>query len=103
MSYDRRWLEEAGSQDAHGRALWGLGVAIQTAPDPPIRDLSCQLFVNGVGCVQDFNSPRAWSFALVGIHHYLNVYSGDADIRKIRISVVESECWLRSSTDDGTI
>ena len=28
MSYDRRWLEESGSEDAHGRALWGLGVAM---------------------------------------------------------------------------
>jgi hypothetical protein len=27
MSYDRCWLEEAGSEDSHGSALWGLGVA----------------------------------------------------------------------------
>src|SRR6266478_7078936 len=24
MSYDRRWLEEAGSEDSHGRTLWAL-------------------------------------------------------------------------------
>ena len=28
MSYDRRWLEEVGSEDSHGRALWALGTAI---------------------------------------------------------------------------
>src|SRR3546814_12347550 len=25
MGYDRRWLEEAGSEDSNGRALWALG------------------------------------------------------------------------------
>ena len=25
MSYDRRWLEEIGSEDSHGRTLWALG------------------------------------------------------------------------------
>ena len=25
MSYDRRWLEESGSEDSHGRTLWALG------------------------------------------------------------------------------
>ena len=24
MSYDRRWLEEQGSEDSHGRTLWAL-------------------------------------------------------------------------------
>ena len=24
MSYDRRWLEELGSEDSHGRTLWAL-------------------------------------------------------------------------------
>ncbi len=25
LSYDRRWLEDIGSDDSHGRALWSLG------------------------------------------------------------------------------
>ena len=25
MSFDRRWLEETGSEDSHGRTLWALG------------------------------------------------------------------------------
>ena len=25
MSFDRRWLEESGSEDCHGRSLWALG------------------------------------------------------------------------------
>jgi hypothetical protein len=90
MSYDRRWLEESGSEDAHGRALWGLGVAIQAAPDHSIRDLSCQLFIRAVGCVDEFKSLRARAFSLIGIYHYLGVYGGDADVRKIRALLAEN-------------
>ena len=25
LSFDRRWLDEQGSEDCHGRALWALG------------------------------------------------------------------------------
>jgi len=28
MSFDRRWLEEVGSEDCHGHALWALGLCI---------------------------------------------------------------------------
>ena len=47
MSYDRRWLEEVGSEDSHGRSLWGLGVAIKYAPNEAIRNMSATLFLDG--------------------------------------------------------
>ena len=28
MSFERRWLDEQGSEDSHGRALWALGVGV---------------------------------------------------------------------------
>ena len=87
MSYDRQWMEESGSEDSHGRALWGLGTAIQTAPDLAVRNLSCHLFVSAIGAVSDFKSIRAWAFSLIGIHNYLNIYGGDADVRKIRLAL----------------
>ena len=34
MSYDRRWLEDQGSEDSHGRTLWALAVC---APRTAIR------------------------------------------------------------------
>ena len=26
LGYDRQWLEDVGSEDSHGRALWALGI-----------------------------------------------------------------------------
>ena len=28
LSFDRRWLDEQGSEDCHGRALWALGLGV---------------------------------------------------------------------------
>ncbi len=66
MNYERRWLEEFGSEDSHGRALWALGVGCSSF-SPGRRHLAGQLFVRGLPAVAGFTSPRAWAFALIGI------------------------------------
>lgn len=84
MSYDRRWLEDVGSEDSHGRSLWGLGVAVQCAPNDAIRNMAASLFLDSLNGVEDFTSPRAWAFTIVGLHAYMALYGGDADVRRIR-------------------
>lgn len=32
LSFDRRWLDEQGSEDCHGRALWALGLGARRSP-----------------------------------------------------------------------
>ena len=42
MSFDRRWLEEVGSEDCQGRALWALGACVHRSqrPRPPVLGLA---------------------------------------------------------------
>ncbi|MFC1735382.1 glycosyltransferase family 4 protein [Candidatus Hydrogenedentota bacterium] len=89
MAYDRKWLEEKGSEDSHARALWGLAVAVKDAPSQPLRDMATRLFVEAMGTVEVFTSPRAWAFTLVGLHSYLEIYGGDADARRLRCVLAE--------------
>jgi hypothetical protein len=89
MSFERKWLEEVGSEDAHGRAIWGLGMTIRTDPELAIRSMASRLFMDCITCVDDFQSPRAIAFSLIGMHHYLQFYTGDSIVRKIRIKLVE--------------
>ncbi len=84
MSYDRHWLEAAGSEDAHGRALWSLGVVVREAPNESIRSLATRLFSEGLGAIEHFTSPRAWAYSLVGLHSYMEAYAGDAEARRLR-------------------
>jgi glycosyltransferase involved in cell wall biosynthesis len=84
MTYSRQWLEEIGSEDAHGRALWCLGKAVAFLDDPGHLAMSTTLFKKALIAVENFHSPRAVAFSLVGIHAYLHKFSGDSDVRRIR-------------------
>ncbi len=84
MTYSRQWTEEVGSEDAHGRALWGLGKSVVFFDNPGELSMSTTLFKKALKAVERFDSPRALAFALVGIHAYLHKFSGDSEVRKIR-------------------
>ncbi len=71
MGYDRSWLERAGSEDSHGRALWALGTVVGRSPQEGWREVSARLMRDGIGAATGLLSPRAWAFALLGIHEYL--------------------------------
>jgi hypothetical protein len=84
LSFDRRWLDEQGSEDSHGRALWALGLGVGRSPYRSFQVLCGQVFVQALPAVTEFSSPRAWAFALLGIHEYLQRLSGDRLAQQIR-------------------
>ena len=84
MSYDRRWLENIGSEDSHGRALWALGVTIKNIGDESIRTISMELFTSALSVVPEFTSSRAWAFTVLGLSAYLEVHSEDLEKSKIQ-------------------
>ena len=84
MSYDRKWLNEKGSEDSQGRAVWGLGVCAALSQDQSNVALSTTLFHRSLAMLEKLTYPRALAFALVGIHAYLSRFSGDSEVRRIR-------------------
>jgi hypothetical protein len=46
--------------------------------------MSTTLFNKALRAVENFKSPRAIAFCLVGMHAYLVKFSGDSDVRRIR-------------------
>lgn len=84
MSFERRWLEEAGSEDSHGRALWALGTALGRAGDDGHRGLAGRLFNQALAVTKDFTSPRAWAFTILAIHEYLRRFAGDREASRVR-------------------
>jgi glycosyltransferase involved in cell wall biosynthesis len=69
MSYDRRWLEPVGSEDSHGRTLWALGECARGADQSRSR-WAAALFEKALPTVEQFTSPRAWAFTLLGLDAY---------------------------------
>lgn len=84
MSYDRRWLENIGSEDSHGRTLWALGVTIKNIRDESIRTMSMKLFTSALSVVSEFTSPRAWAFTVLGLWAYLEVDPKDTEKSEIQ-------------------
>jgi len=89
MSHGHTWLEKAGSEDSHARALWALGTAAVRARDEGHRHLSRQLFEQGIDAVSGFASPRAWAFTLLGLHQSLLVPLQDPCAVSLRSVLVE--------------
>ena len=77
MSYDRRWLEESGSEDSHGRTLWALAECARADTDPSRRTWAAALFKTALPAVETFSSPRAWAFSLLGLDAYCALEAGD--------------------------
>jgi len=84
MSHQRQWLERAGSEDSHARALWAAGTALGRSLNDGHRNLCALLFQRGLPAVERFTSPRAWAFALLAIHEYLRAFSGDRNANQLR-------------------
>jgi glycosyltransferase involved in cell wall biosynthesis len=78
LGFDRHWLDEQGSEDCHGRALWALGVGVGRSPYRSFQIMAGQLFALALPALTEFTSPRAWAFGLIGIHEYLGRLSGDS-------------------------
>lgn len=84
MNHHREWIERAGSEDSHARALWAVGTALGRSRNEGHRHLCALLFQRGLGPVARFSSPRAWAFALLAIHEYLRTFSGDRVVSQMR-------------------
>jgi len=102
MSYDRRWQEPVGSEDSHGRSLWGLGMTVAHAPHDAMITLATRLFIDALPVVESFTSPRAWAFAILGMHAYLRRFGGDSEVRRMRAVLSERllQAFLNNMSDD---
>jgi glycosyltransferase involved in cell wall biosynthesis len=102
LSYERRWLEDCGSEDSHGRALWALGAVLGRSKSQKLRSVAGRLFSIALPAALKFSSPRAWAFTLIGINEYLQRFSGDRAAQNIEAVLVEKlmDLYKRNSTPD---
>jgi glycosyltransferase involved in cell wall biosynthesis len=104
MSFDRRWLEDSGSEDSHGRALWALGECARNDASPSRRRWAAGLFAEAVPPVADFRSPRAWAFTLLGLEGYREAFPEEGRFIELQhllarrlmalLSSVEKRDWV---------
>ena len=84
MDYQRNWMEENGSDDSHGRTLWALGTVLGRSNTPALQSMAGWVFEKALPAILHTSSPRAWAFALIGIHEYLHRFAGDRRVGQVR-------------------
>jgi glycosyltransferase involved in cell wall biosynthesis len=104
MGFDRRWLEDIGSEDSHGRTLWALGECARSASSPSRRHWAAALFAKALPVAESFTSPRAWAFTLLGLDGYCAAAGTDPQGTRMRdvlsgrlmaiLSAVETQDWV---------
>jgi glycosyltransferase involved in cell wall biosynthesis len=84
LGYDRKWLENIGSEDSHGRALWATGTVLGRSKDAGLRGAAGRLFEAAAPASLLFTSPRAWAFSVLGMQAYLDWFPGDRVVQGMR-------------------
>ncbi len=84
MSYDRKWLEPVGSEDSHGRTLWALAECAATDTNPSRCLWAASLFKKALPAVEQFTSPRAWGFTLLGLDAFCATIGGEQSANRMR-------------------
>jgi glycosyltransferase involved in cell wall biosynthesis len=100
MAYSREWVEERGSEDSHGRALWALGAVVGRSREPGRKRLGGELFHAALPAAAELTSPRARAFTLLGIHEYLRAFQGESGVEALQM-LVSGQLLSRFETEGG--
>jgi hypothetical protein len=95
MGFDRRWTDDPSSDDASGRAIFGIGVAAAMSPWTHIRREARRLFELVAAFRSDF--PRATAHAVVGA---AVLFAADERCISARSVVEDGLTALPRGTDD---
>ncbi len=83
LSFDRRWVDDRGSEDAQGRVLWALGYTVRFGLDDGLIAAAGELFDQALPYTRTLRSPRSWSFSIFGLYHRLRVAEDGAMLNMV--------------------
>lgn len=77
MSFDRKFLDEVGSEDAFGRTIWAIGYALAHAPKDAYFQVARKIFFKAVPQFERLHSIRSIANTIFGLYHYLKGHPAD--------------------------
>ncbi len=88
LSFDRRWQDEAGSDDCFGRSLWALGACVSRSKRRDFQSWAMEVFERALPGLVETTSPRGWALGLLGINEYFRRLSGDRLVANARDTLI---------------
>ncbi len=89
MSYDRRFLDEQGSDETLGRVVWGLGTVVRWGPKEQIRALAQNMMAKAAPRMLELDAPRAKADAIIGMYHLLQKFVGASQFKRLLIQLAD--------------
>lgn len=83
MTYDRQWLETAGSEECNGRVFFVLAYIIKNPVSESLLGISKMLYDKAINNTLEFTSCRGIAYVLMSCILYLSHFSGAREVRKI--------------------
>lgn len=77
MSFDRKFLDDVGSEDSFGRAIWAIGYALAHSPKDAFYQVAHHIFFKALPQFEKTQSIRAIANIILGIYHYLKENPSD--------------------------
>jgi hypothetical protein len=77
LSFSRDYLDEVGSEDSFGRAIWALGYLLGNAPNDAYYQTGHLIFFNAAPHFEKLKSIRSIANTMIGISYYLKANPGD--------------------------
>jgi glycosyltransferase involved in cell wall biosynthesis len=85
LSFNRNFLDEVGSEDSFGRAIWALGYLIGNAPNDAYFQSGKEIFFDAAPNFEKLKSIRSIANTIIGISYYLKSNpSDDGMIERLR-------------------
>ncbi len=74
LGFDKKFLDETGSDDAFGRTIWAMGYMIKLAPNDAYFQFAKDVFFSSFNNFEKIESIRAIANIIMGIGHFLKRY-----------------------------
>jgi glycosyltransferase involved in cell wall biosynthesis len=102
LSFDRRYLDEVGSEDSFGRTIWALGHLIGCAASNSYREFSLEIFHKSVPHFTKLEHLRGMANTIIGVSLYLQVFPSDEGMVKILTQLTQPliDAYENTQSDD---
>ncbi|AUP80406.1 glycosyltransferase family 4 protein [Flavivirga eckloniae] len=80
MSYEKKFLDEKGSEDSFGRTIWAMGYLIRLAPNDSHFQFAKDIFFKAYHHFEKITSIRAIASVIIGLCHFLKRYPDNEGI-----------------------
>jgi len=92
LTYWRNSVEEVGSDDAFGRAMWALGYLIRFSPCDSLFQIAHELFHISIQQLSQLRHARGYANCILGLYHYIKRFPDQENFVKMLEMLADRQC-----------